>query len=189
MAAQVKLDDWEVAEVKKKKGASDTPSADVPELDPMVDRILQLEDWIADAKAEVGKIKDQMTATAEWLLDDAIKASGKQFGSIKLSGDRMRYERAGRPVAVPPDVAERLSALLGRDDIFTKKSTLVVPLELVDADLKAKLVSLGVAPTFSVQANQLYFTMLNDPDFRAKAYSDPSSPKPQCCFKRVPKKE
>ena len=182
-------DGWAVSAPTKKKGASDTPSAEVVELDPMVDRILQLEDWIADAKAEVGQIKDRMTATAETLLDDAIKASGKQFGSIKLSGDRIRYERAGRPVSVPPDVAERLSALLGRDDLFTTKHTLTVPLESVDAELKAKLVALGIAPTFETKANSLYFTLLANPEFRAKAYSDPSAPKPQCCFKRIPKKE
>lgn len=188
MATQVDLAGWEVAEVKKKKGASDTPAADVPAMEPLVDRYLQLKTWMEDATAELRLIQEQMTHTAECLLDDAIKSDGKAHGSIKLCGDKLRFERAGRPVAVPPEVAERMSALLGRDDVFTVKRTLTVPLDVVDEDLKAKLIALGVKPTYSVQANSLYFTLLADPTFRALAYTDPGAPRPQCCFKRPAKK-
>ena len=183
------VDGWAVAAPTKKRGSSDTPSAEVPAMDAEVDRYLQLKAWMEDAQAELKLIQERMTFTAETLLDAAIQSSGKQHSSIKLCGDRLRFERAGRPVAVAPDVAERLSTLLGREDIFTRKTTLTIPLELVDADLKSKLVALGVAPTFETKANALYFTLLNDPEFRSKAYSDPSAPKPQCCFKRPAKKE
>ena len=182
-------DGWAVAAPVKKRGASDTPSAEVPAMDAEVSRYLELKSWMEDATAELRLIQERMTHTAETLLDEAIKRDGKQHSSIKLCGDRLRFERAGRPVAVQPDVAERLSTLLGRNDIFTTKHTLTVPLELVDDELKAKLVALGVAPTFETKANALYFTLLNDPEFRAKAYTDPSAPKPQCCFKRPTKKE
>lgn len=178
------LDGWAVAAPAKKRGASDTPSAEVPELDASVEKYLELKALVEDATAELKLLQDRMTVKAETLLDEAIKSSGKHHSSIKLCGDRLRFERAGRPVAVAPDVAERMSALLGREDIFTKKTTLTIPLELVDEELKARLISLGVAPTFKIEANSLYFTLLAQPEFRARAYTDPSAPRPQCCFKR-----
>jgi hypothetical protein len=186
----------EKAEVKKKKGASETPHVAVPDIDSELDQILDIERQMDDLKARLAECKASVAIVAEAELDAACRREGKMFGRIVLN-DKMFYERANRPVDISDaKVIERLRAKFPKfDEFFAKKRKLSVPTELVigekaDEILVKRLTDLGVAATFSYQPTAAYWTALAlDPKFQEIATAPEgdgrASPAPgrQTCFK------
>jgi len=191
----------ERAEVKRKKGASETPLVNLPDLDAELDRILEIRRLQDDLKAELADLEASVSVVAEAELDATCRRDGRVYGRITLNG-KVHYERAARcPDITDPKVMERLQARFGEKygELFTKKRKLVVPMALVsgdkaDAVLVTRLNELGVAATYVLTPTEAYYLALAlDPTFQQIATAPEgdgrASPAPgrQCCFKSVVK--
>jgi len=190
----------EKAEVKKKKGASETPIVNLPDLDAELERILEIRRLQDDLKAELADLEASVSVVAEAELDTACRREGKVFGRLTLNG-KLHYERANRCADISDSkTVERLqSRFPSFGELFAKKRRLSVPTELVIGDkadevLVRRLTELGVSATFSYAPTAAYWTALAlDPSF-AQVVSAPegdgrASPAPsrQTCFKSAAK--
>ena len=190
-------------EVKRKKGASDTPRVQLPDLDGELDRMLEIRRQLDDLKAEMLALEESVAVVAESELDAACARSGKVHGRITLNG-KLHYERAGRCADITdPRVIERLKVRFGAKypELFSKKRKLTVPMALVSGEkadevLVRRLTELGVTATYTLQPTEAYFVALSlDPSFRGVAYQPEAdgkgspAPRRQTCFKVADKKE